>query len=195
MTEVRGRRIVIAAVGSEYRRDDGAGPAVLGRLRGALEGVEVLGTLASPLDLVEAWDGAGLAIVVDAVAGGAQPGELHVVEVEQDATPAARLLSGPRPSSHGLGVMEALRLAHVLGSAPDRVVIVGIGGEDFGQGVGLSPAVAGAVEPAALLVTGLAAAVASAQHQGSGCAATPTMGSPAMARCSTGSTTGARNEA
>ena len=163
-----------------------AGPAVLERLRGALEGVEVLGTLASPLDLVEAWDGAGLAIVVDAVAGGAQPGELHVVEVEQDGD------AGGAPPLRAEAEQSRARGDGGASSRPRP----GLGARPCGDrryrrrglwpGRRAEPGRGGAVEPAALLVTGLAAAVASAQHQGSGCAATPTMGSPTMARCSDG---------
>ena len=60
-------------------------------------------------------------------------------------------------SSHGLGVSEALRLSVVLGSAPARVVLVGIVGDDFGDGVGLSPEVSAAVGRAAQVVTDLVA--------------------------------------
>jgi hydrogenase maturation protease len=151
------RDVVIAAVGSELRRDDGAGPAVLDRLRGQVGEAEVL-ALASPLDLLGAWDGAALAIVVDAVGGAAAPGELHVVEVDLGDAEGTSALPAPRTSSHGLGVSEAVRLARVLGSAPARVVFVGIGGEDFGEGVGLSPAVSSAVGGAARLVAELAVA-------------------------------------
>ncbi len=153
------RHVVIAAVGCEYRRDDGAGPAVLERLCGRAGDAEVLGPLASPLDLLGAWDGAGLAIVVDAVDTGAEPGELLVVEVDTGAPSGVHALPASRASSHGLGVMETLRLSCALGSAPARLVLVGIGGEDFSEGVGLSPVVSSAVERAVRLVAALAGAV------------------------------------
>ncbi len=160
MSGAGGRRNVVAAVGCEYRRDDGAGPAVLDRLRGQLEGTDVLGPLASPLDLLGAWDGAQLAVVVDAAGGAAEPGDLYVVEVEVAASPGASVVLGPRPSSHGFGVVEVLRLARVLGSAPERVVLVGVCGEDFGPGVGLSPRVSEAVGRAARLVAELVGSAA-----------------------------------
>ena len=156
MSSVGGRHVVIAGIGCEYRRDDGAGPAVLDRLRGRHARADVIGPLASPLDLLGAWDGADLAIVVDAVGGGEEPGKLHVVDMDLDTAPVPPGHPAARPSSHGLGITEALRLAHVLGSAPARVVLVGIGGRDFGLGVGLSPAVSGAVNGAAQLVAELA---------------------------------------
>jgi len=52
-------------------------------------------------------------------------------------------------STHGIGVAGVLRLARALDRAPRRVVVVGIEGEDFGRGTGLSPAVVAAV-PAAV---------------------------------------------
>ena len=152
-----GPDVVIAAVGSEFRRDDGAGPAVLERLGGGSGEARVLGALASPLHLLGAWDGAGLAIVVDAVGGGAPPGEVRVVEVDLRDPLGASTRRAAMPSSHGLGVSEALRLAVALGSAPARVVLVGIVGDDFGDGVGLSPEVSAAVGRAAQVVTDLVA--------------------------------------
>ncbi|MGD0747909.1 MAG: hydrogenase maturation protease [Acidimicrobiales bacterium] len=157
MTGAGPPHVVIAAVGNPLRRDDGAGPAVLEQLRGELGDALVLGALASPLDLLGAWDGAGLAVVVDAVGGDVVPGEVRVVEVDLRDPQGAPTRTAATASSHGLGVSEALRLALALGSMPARVVLVGIGGDDFGEGVGLSPSVSAAVERAAQVVTGLVA--------------------------------------
>lgn len=156
MTVSGAGHVVIAAVGCEFQRDDGAGPAVLDRLPGELGGAEVLGALASPLDLLGAWDGAELAIVIDAIGSGDEPGMLHLIEVDLGCSPDACALPVSRSSSHGLGVMETLRLARVLGSGPARVVLVGVAGQDFGEGVGLSPSVSGVVDRAARLVAELA---------------------------------------
>jgi hydrogenase maturation protease len=157
--------VVVAAVGNVLRRDDGAGPAVLERLRGELGDAEVLGALGSPLDLLGAWDGAELAIVVDAVGGGEGSGKVHVVELGGEDSPDVPTRRAARPSSHGVGVPETLRLARVLGSAPARVVLVGIGGDSFGEGVGLSPSVSDAVERAAQVVAELAAGGISGDHR------------------------------
>jgi len=148
-----GPRVVVAAVGCEVRRDDGAGPAVLAQLRGKAASVELLGPLASPLDLLGAWDGADLAVVVDAVRADGHPGAVHVVELGPEGAPGGSAPPGHRASSHGLGVVEALRLSRVLGTAPERVVLVGVAGRDFGPGIGLSPPVTDAVALAADLVT------------------------------------------
>ncbi len=154
MSTGRVRGVVVAAVGSELRRDDGAGPAVLARARSELEGVVVLGALASPLDLLGAWDGADLAVVVDAVGWVDAPGGVCVVEVDMTSPPQTSGLTSST-SSHGFGVIDALRLARVLGTAPAQVVLVGVAGEDFGEGAGLSPSTSHAVEQAAQVVVEL----------------------------------------
>ena len=48
-------------------------------------------------------------------------------------------------STHGISLAGVLRLARAVGRAPARVVVVGIEGDDFGKGTGLSPAVHAAV--------------------------------------------------
>ena len=161
MSAIGARRVVVAAVGSEFRRDDGAGPAVLDRVGNELGDVEVLGSLASPWHLVGAWDGADLAIVVDAVdavAAGDEPGAVHVVEVDMNFPPETHGRTAAQTSSHGLGVIEALHIAAALGTAPAHVVLVGVAGEDFGEGSGLSPSASHGVERAARVVGELARA-------------------------------------
>ena len=62
------RVVVVIGLGNEYRRDDGAGLAVVTSLRGRVPpGVELVLTDGEPTRLIEAWTGAALAVVVDAV--------------------------------------------------------------------------------------------------------------------------------
>jgi hydrogenase maturation protease len=136
-------------MGSEYRRDDGVGPAVAGRVAQVLDDVAILGPLADPLDLLGLWDGADLAVVVDAVQSGAEPGTVQLLELETASGSGPAGAPSGTTSTHGIGVAGAFRLARAVGSAPKRVVVVGIEGQDFGQGEGLSLAVARAVEDAA----------------------------------------------
>jgi hydrogenase maturation protease len=147
------QRVVVAAVGNELRRDDGVGAAVLTHLGARLEGAAVLPPLPSPLGLLGAWDGASLAVVIDAAWGSdVDPGAVTVTELGSDAGRGRRA----SVTTHGYGVADALRLARALGTAPDRVVVVAVAGEDFGLGSGLSPSVAHAVGKAARVVEGLA---------------------------------------
>ncbi len=143
-------RVVVAGLGNAYRRDDGAGPAIAAEVSGQLTdeaGVELVGPLGDPLDLLGLWDGADLAVVIDAVGPDAVPGAVHVEEVA--ARPAGGGVPKPVSSTHGIDLAGVLRLAAAVGRAPARVVVVGIAGADFGRGEGLSPAVQAAVPEAA----------------------------------------------
>ena len=144
------RNVVVAGLGSEYRRDDGAGPAAVSMVVQQCPEVTVVGPLDDPLDLLGLWDGAALAVVVDAVSSGSPPGTVQVVELDPTSPRPARGggASGMN-STHGIGLAGVYRLARAIERAPSRVVVVGIEGSDFGQGVGLSQGVEAGVEHAA----------------------------------------------
>ena len=68
-----GRRTVVVGVGNEFRRDDGAGPEVIARLRAlqpgdaGLSGVTLALSDGEPGRLIDLWEGTSLAVVIDAV--------------------------------------------------------------------------------------------------------------------------------
>ena len=138
--------VVVIGVGNEFRRDDGAGPAVVGRLRDLVPpGVELVITDGDPIRLIEAWTGAALAIVVDAVrAQPPQPGTMHRFVVDRPGTGPERTAS-----SHGLGLDDAVSLAIALDRMPGRLIVHAIEASDLAQGINLTPAVAAAVDPVA----------------------------------------------
>ncbi len=131
--------VMVAGIGSEYRHDDAAGPLVAERaIRQAGCGRDI-GPLAEPLDLLGVWDEADLVVIIDAVRSGSVPGTVQIVELSGEKHPLGD--RGATTSTHGIGLAGALRLAHAVGHAPRRVVVVGIEGEDFSRGIGLSPRV------------------------------------------------------
>jgi hydrogenase maturation protease len=140
--------VVVIGVGNEFRRDDGAGPAVLARLRDRVpDGVRLLVTDGEPARLVEAWTGAALAVVVDAVrAAPPRPGRVHRFVVDRS------LAMGRPASSHGLGLDDAVGLAVALDRMPGRLIVHAIEAGDLGQGPGLTPPVAAAVDAVAVAV-------------------------------------------
>lgn len=157
-----GPTVVVAGVGHPMRRDDGVGPLVADRVVAASAAVRTRPPVADPLDLLGWWDGADLAVVVDAVRSGAAAGTVVAVELgdpRPDGAPAAGDAGAGSgravTSTHGIGLVDALRLARALGRAPARVVLVSVEGEDFGWGEGLSPAVAAAVPGATARVLAL----------------------------------------
>ena len=135
---------VVIGIGNEFRRDDGAGPAVIGRLRAAAPKARLVVSDGDPAGLIEEWSAASLAIVIDAVradpARPPDPGRTLLLEAGQ-AIGDARTVS-----SHGLGLRAALDLAEALGRLPGRLIVHGIEVAECGYGAGLSPAVAAGVE-------------------------------------------------
>ena len=130
--------VVVIGVGNEFRRDDGAGPAVIGRLRGLVPaGVTLVITDGEPTRLIEAWTGAALAVVVDAVrAEPSHPGRAHRFVVDRPRADVARTAS-----SHGFGFDDAIALALALDRMPGRLIVHAIEAADLTQGPGLTPAV------------------------------------------------------
>ena len=172
----RGRpspQVLVVGLGSRWRNDDGVGLEVARSV--AERGIgrtfptcRILAPIADPLDLLLHWDGVELAVVVDATRSGSAPGKISRIELEQpdgarssahastDTRPArrppdTRTAHGPS-STHGIGLAGVLRLGRSLGRAPARTVIIGVEGQNFGQGSHLSPAVAAAVDGAAAAV-------------------------------------------
>ncbi len=141
--------VVVIGVGNDFRRDDGAGPAVIARLRDlAPPGVRLVITDGEPARLVEAWSGAAVAVVVDAVrADPPRPGTVHRFVVDQPRAGIAR-----PASSHGLGLDDAIRLAVALDRMPGRLIVHAIEAADLTQGPGLTPPVAAAVGTVAAAV-------------------------------------------
>ncbi|MCX4673688.1 hydrogenase maturation protease [Streptomyces sp. NBC_01381] len=144
-------RIAVIGVGNEFRRDDGVGWVMIDRLRERaadrpLPPGALLATCdGDPARLIGLWEGADLAVVVDAAhAHPAHPGRVHRLTLD------AGELDRPRTtSSHGLGLGEAVELARVLGRLPGRLVVYAVEGADTALGTGLSPSVEAVVEPLA----------------------------------------------
>jgi hydrogenase maturation protease len=150
-----GERILVIGVGTEFRCDDGAGPAVIERLRGTVPAnVELLCSDGEPTRLMEMWTDAAVAIVVDAVSGGdAAPGTLHRVVVPEQAasrgsppTPGQPTSTASPASSHGLGLGAAIELSRILSRLPALLILHGVQGEVFGYGQAFSSAVAAAID-------------------------------------------------
>lgn len=134
-------RAAIIGVGNEYRRDDGIGPLLVTRLEGRVPArVTLTASDGEPSQLLDAWSGVDLAVVVDAVlCDPSTPGRIHRSTV--DAMP-----TGSTASTHALGIPEAIRLAEALGQAPRRLVVFAVEAADLGFGLGLSPEVAEVVD-------------------------------------------------
>jgi len=136
-------RRLFVGIGNPLRGDDAAGLLAARALRGrAPRGVEVLELEGEPLGLIEAWEGADLVLLADAVCSGGAPGEVHRVEAGEGPLPAS--LAGS--STHALGLAEAVELARALERLPPRLVVFGIEAAGFETGAEPAPAVRAAAE-------------------------------------------------
>jgi len=131
---------VIIGCGNPDRGDDAAGLLAAARLREA--GVPALDNRGDLLGLLDTWEGAVRAIIVDTVVTGALPGFISV----WDAHTAPLVSDSFRGSTHAFGIAEAVAMGRSLDRLPPHLWIFGIEGAQFEPGTAPSPAVAKAVE-------------------------------------------------
>ena len=99
---------VVIGMGNPFRRDDGAGVEVARRLRQLLpRGVTILEHDGEPAGLLDVWQGAAEAYVVDSVRG-VDPGSVHQVHLSAQTGLA---IGQERGSTHALGLGDAVELA------------------------------------------------------------------------------------
>jgi hydrogenase maturation protease len=143
--------ILLIGIGNEYRQDDGAGPFICNheRIRGLkgvsglkLKGLRIMENSGDGIAMIKAWEGAGMAILVDAVYSGQPAGTIFRLDLMADPLPDYISPS----STHGFGIPDCIALSRSLGFLPGKMIFYGIEGEKFGQGLGLSAAVRLAAE-------------------------------------------------
>ena len=122
-------------LGNAFRGDDAAGLEVARRL--GARGFE-----GEPVSLIHEWEGVARLVLVDAMQSGADAGAIRVVAAHEEPLPPEL----GRPSTHLLGVAEAVELARTLGRLPQETYVYAIEGGQFEAGSGLSPPVAAAVD-------------------------------------------------
>ena len=147
--------VIVIGIGNAWAGDDAAGLLVARMVRErAPAGVAVVEHEGESTALLDVWDGARIAIIVDATSGGGNPGTVRVLDATRE--PLSGDLTGA--STHAFGLAEAIELARALGRLPERLIVVGIEGERFDAGARPDPAVSGALEQATGQVLALAVA-------------------------------------
>jgi hydrogenase maturation protease len=139
--------LLVAGLGNRLRGDDGAGLEAARLVGERAADILVVEHEREPTDLIELWEGARVAIVIDALEG-EEPGRIRRFEAGRDELPKRLSTSA---STHALELAEVVELARSLDRLPDRLVVLGIEGERFETGTGLSPCVERAVGEAAEL--------------------------------------------
>lgn len=127
--------VLVIGIGNEYRGDDGAGLVVARRIKELnLPDVRMLEAGGEGAALMEAWQGAEAAILIDAVYSGGTPGTVYRFDARTESIPAKFF----HYSTHAFSVAEAIELARALNQLPPRLIVYGIEGLRFDAGVGLS---------------------------------------------------------
>jgi hydrogenase maturation protease len=154
--------VLIAGIGNIFHGDDGFGVAVARRLAEsqAPECARVMDVGIRGIDLCFALlEEREVVIFADAVSRGGKPGDLYLVAIEPGDIP--ELSDCELPNSHGLDPMAVLGLAKRMGARFGKLFLVGceplvLDREDTGE-IGLSDAVADAVDPAIGMIRDLVA--------------------------------------
>lgn len=130
-----GAHTILVGVGNEFRNDDALGILVAREIRRRkFPGITVVERSGEGAALMDTWAGAELVIVVDAIYSGKAPGEIHRLDAAHEEIPRGFF----HYSSHAFGVAEAVTMARELRLLPPRIILYGIEGKEFGEGVGLS---------------------------------------------------------
>jgi hydrogenase maturation protease len=149
------RRVLVAGVGNIFLGDDGFGVEVAKRLaiRRMPEGVRVADFGIRGVHLAyELLDGYDALVLVDALPMGEAPGTLAVIEPDPRAlTPPGDEVT-PAIDAHSMNPGAVLGMLAGLGGTVALIRVVGCEPASLEEGIGLSPAVAAAVDEAVTLV-------------------------------------------
>lgn len=141
---------IVLALGNTQRGDDGAGPAVLGRLAaaGVPAGVELIDGGLAGLETALHLQHRQRAIILDAADFGATPGTWRRVRLDDVK------LESPEeaPGLHAAGLREALLLGEALGILPPDVILYLIQPGPLGWEAVLSDEVLACLDPVAAAV-------------------------------------------
>ncbi|MGH7727489.1 MAG: hydrogenase maturation protease [Vulcanimicrobiaceae bacterium] len=155
-------RLLVAGVGNIFFGDDGFGPEVLRRLLAArsLDDLDVKVEDFGIRGLHLAYEllcGYERAILIDAVSRGATPGTISVIEPDPNVV-------GGDPDAHRMDLRSVFGFVRLLEGKPPPLLLVGCEPATVDDGIGLSPAVNAALEPALRTVERLAREFFSPSH-------------------------------
>ena len=136
-------KILVIGLGNELRADDAAGLQVARLLqRRNLPGVQVREFTGDGAEMMEAWAGFPLVIVIDATRPVKRAGTVYRFAGHHQPLPAAWF----NLSTHSFGLAEAVELSRSLQRMPDELIVYGIEGGNFGLGHPVSSAVAASIQ-------------------------------------------------
>jgi hydrogenase maturation protease len=137
-------RILVAGVGNILLQDDGLGPQTVARLQAEYafdDEVELLDIGTPTLDFVDYLRERDVLILIDALSGGGEPGEILTFDQER----LKQVLPGMRLSAHQPCLNETMHAAQMAGIEFEEALLIGVVGRDFNVTTELGPVVAEAL--------------------------------------------------
>ncbi len=135
--------ILLIGIGNEYRCDDSIGLHVIRALEERkLPDTVLVESSGDGAELIETFSSVRMAILIDAVSSGGNPGAIYRFDAHTRPIPTQLSFQ----STHAFGVGEAIELARVLEQLPPILIVYAIEGENFSTGIGLSSKVEQAVQ-------------------------------------------------
>lgn len=126
---------IIIGIGNEFRRDDGVGILIARELKKlSSDSFDVIESSGDGGKLLQLWEDYKFVIVIDAVHSGSAAGKIYKFNISEEVLPAQFF----KFSSHTFSIAESIELARKLKQLPHRLIIFGIEGSDFTEGLGLS---------------------------------------------------------
>jgi hydrogenase maturation protease len=139
-------QVAIVGVGNVLLSDEGVGIHAVRALREREISMPChvrifeLGTRG--LEILEAVQGFGKAIIIDAVKSGAHPGSIRRWELGELLDTSARRMV----NLHEIDLLAALKIGRATARLPDEVVIIGVEPKILSPGLELSPEVKGKMQ-------------------------------------------------
>ena len=131
------KKIVVLGMGNLLLRDEGVGIHVIRALQNSplptSVDLEIVDGGTSP-DVLHLTHEADKLVIIDAVAGGGEPGSVYRFQVE-DITPEGQHIV----SLHQIGLIESLETMEYMGARPKNSVIIGVEPKEIDWGLELSP--------------------------------------------------------
>ncbi len=134
---------LILGVGNLLLRDEGVGVHVISALRDRAlpDDVELCDGGTASFDLLDTLAGRRQVIIIDAVRTGSEPGTIFRFTPEDISASREQITS-----LHQVGLLEILNVVeHLLDSAPEEVIVLGIEAKEIDWGLELSAEVEAAV--------------------------------------------------
>lgn len=135
--------IIVVGIGNPYRGDDGAGWAVIDRLKevmgSAIEFVKQRGDIAELIDIFAHYH---TVYLVDAYQSHALMDLWKRIDIHQEPIPDEH----PQTSTHGFSIAQAISLAKNLDQLPNKLILYAIKGDNYTISDHLSPVVAKSID-------------------------------------------------